>query len=332
MKRFCLICGISILLVGLWFLGLALAPQTVSAAQVEQQQGNIPRGGALFDRWTAVLGVQPPAGNMPIWSRQVTNTRSGADTWRCVSCHGWDYQGKDGAYRSGSFFTGFPGLLDASQKLSISEIVAQLKGARDPGHDFSKYLNEQNLTDLATFIKAGVIDDNKFIDKVTIKIIGGDESHGKQLYDKSCASCHGADGATLKFKFEGLSNATLGTLAALDPWRFLHKTRFGTPGTPMTIGFDLGWQPQDGRDVLLYTQTFPTGLEKATSQPVSPVDTSPANPKGGPAQDWLSGLLTVLGAMTASFGFAILLGVFLVGIIFLVVWVIRGSKTPDGKE
>jgi mono/diheme cytochrome c family protein len=287
---------------------------------------SVPRGGALYDKWYAVLGSAPPTGNMPLWGNQTTNTASGEDTWRCVTCHGWDYQGKDGAYRSGSNFTVFPGLYQIANQRSFDEILAALKGGANPQHDFSKYMDDASLNDLANFVDTALIDDNQYIDKRTLEVIGGDATGGRLLYDKSCASCHGADGTTLKFRFEG-TDATLGTLAAKDPWRFLHKTRFGTPGTPMTIGFDLGWTAQEGRDVLRYAQTFPNGIIRPTQPPTLDEHEIKPNTKGGPANNFLSGLLTIFGAMTVGLGFNILIAAALVGIILLIVWILRGRKS-----
>ena len=73
-------------------------------------------GAQLYDKWYAVLGVPAPQGDMPIWSRQSTNTRSGAETWRCSECHGWDYAGNLGAYgnQTGSHYTGIAGILSST--------------------------------------------------------------------------------------------------------------------------------------------------------------------------------------------------------------------------
>lgn len=312
---------------------LALIPELLwgiyhpaEASPTVLQDDFIPRGAALYDKWYAVLGVEPPPGNMPLWSRQQTNTSSGADTWRCITCHGWDYQGKDGAYGSGSHYTGFPGVYQAAQIMTEDEIVAHLKGRRDPAHDYSAYLDEASLRDLAKFIKNGLIDDNQYIDLQTLSVKQGDKAHGQTLYDQECARCHGADGTQIKFRFEGM-DAYLGTLAKLDPWRFLHKTRFGTPGTEMVIGYELGWTPQDGRDVLLYAQTLPTGLEMPSEvPPMSERPQEQVQQPGGPAQNLITGILTALGAMATSLGFAVLLGAALVGIMLLMVWLIRGRK------
>lgn len=315
---------ISLLMV-LPFLGAALIFWTVSADSSPEQQPEIPEGGALYDNWYAEIGVEPPAGNMPIWSRQSTNTRSGPDTWRCVSCHGWDYQGKDGAYRAGSSYTGFPNIFEAIQTLSEEEIVSILKGGKDEEHDFSPYLNDEHLASLAVFLKHALIDDNLYIDPRTLDVISGDYDNGRVYYEEVCASCHGEDGNKILFRFEGM-NAGLAQLAALDPWRFLHKTRFGTPGTPMPIGYDLGWTAQEGRDVLFYMQMLAAVREGAAPPVMDERLVTPQPQPGGPARNMFTGILTALGAMAAGLGFNILVGGVLIGIILLVVWLIRGQR------
>ncbi|HEY9075953.1 MAG TPA: c-type cytochrome [Anaerolineaceae bacterium] len=326
MKRNGLIWLFSIIIIAALSLVVAIQPaQATSPGQT--QKTSLPRGAALYDDWAAVVGKNPPAGNMPLWGTQKTNTRSGADTYRCVSCHGWDYAGKDGAYRPGtSFYTGFPGISTATRSAKPEEIVALLKGSKNKDHNFSAWIDDSSLLDLAEFIKNGVIDDREYIDPVTLEVKGGSAANGKTLYDKSCASCHGSDGKKLPFRFEG-RDAYLGDLADLDPWRFLHKTRFGTPGTKMVIGYDLGWTAQEGRDVLLYAQSLPGRLERAAAPPVlEGRNITPEASRGGPASSVWTGILTALGAIATGLGFALLVGGVLVGIIFVIVWVIRGRN------
>jgi thiosulfate dehydrogenase len=105
------------------------------------------------------IGSGCSEGDQALWSTQSTNKRSGADTWRCKECHGWDYKGADGAYGSGSHATGFVGVF-ASKDKPASEIVAALKGSTNPGHDFSAYLDEASLNDLAVFITQALIDEH----------------------------------------------------------------------------------------------------------------------------------------------------------------------------
>ena len=323
MKRWSWISGMIIFLVLiLFFINIGLA----GASEQEQTKSILRLGGELYDNWFESLEIIPPAGNMPIWSRQTTNITSGPDTWRCVACHGWDYQGKDGAYRAGSNFTGFPGILQARIK-DPQVILDQLTGKIDPEHDYSKWMDTSSLNALVEFITQGVVDDDQFIDPVLYEVIDGNAEAGKRLYDGLCAKCHGADGGMIQFRFEGLGT-TLGTLAVLDPWRFLHKTRYGTPGTEMgkVVGVEQQWTPQQGRDVLLYAQSLPTGLIKATPAVSGEEGGSTPDPVGGPDQNWLIRLLTAMGSIANSLGYILLAGVALIGISLLVIWAIRGGR------
>jgi len=301
------------------FIALLLAGVIVAGARGFQAPASddITSGALLYDKWYAALGQPAPAGNMPLWSAQATNTRSGPDTWRCAECHGWDYKGKDGAYGSGSHYTGFPGVLN-----STADVVAALKGASDPGHDFSAYLDDASLNQLAAFIKNGLIDDSQYIDTITLKTKGGDPAKGKTLYDGNCAVCHGADGAKIIFRTEGI-NETLGAVANRDPYRFLHRTRFGVAGTEMPIGRDLGWTPKDGVDVLAYVQTLSTGSEQ---QPGNVGEGSGASPQVGGPTGVAGGILTGLLAFLGTFGVSafFLFGLVVLG--FLVVWALRKRK------
>ncbi len=287
-------------------------------------QDDIIQGAILYDNWFAAQGVDAPPGDMPIWARQSTNTRSGPDTWRCVECHGWDYRGALGAYGSGSHYTGFPDVTLLTEQMTEADIVAHLKGENDPAHDFSAYLDETSMRQLAAFLKYGLIDDSLYIDTVSLKVIGGDVEHGKSLYENVCAACHGTDGTKIVFRTEGV-NEYLGTVAFRDPWRFLHRTRFGTAGTEMPVGAALGWSAADGRDVLAYAQTLPTGLEEPSPAPAVE-QSEPAQQVGGPATNWWTGILTGLGSFLGAVGYALVFigGFVLIG--FIVVIILRRRK------
>jgi mono/diheme cytochrome c family protein len=310
---------IFILAAAVLFLGIGAA--SVRTAQPVQP---LTTGAQLYDNWYAALKTTPPAGNMPIWERQTTNTRSGPGTWRCAECHGWDYKGSEGAYGAGSHYTGFPNVLKLSAGLTTDEIVAHLKGSKDPSHDFSKYLNAENLQKLALFLKEGLVDDGALIDSATLKAKSGDSAHGKQLFESTCAACHGADGKTIVFRTEGI-NEYLGSVANRDPYRFLHRTRFGVAGTEMPVGRELGWKDSDGVDLLAYAQSLPTGQETMPqSNAGEGSDPSPklGGPQGGLAGGMLAGLAAVFGMVGGSLLF--LLGLLVLGM--LVVWALRRQK------
>ncbi|MFQ5593745.1 MAG: c-type cytochrome [Anaerolineae bacterium] len=237
---------------------------------VAAQGGNVSRGARLYDKWWDELGVDVPAGDQPLWATQSSNTRSGKDTWRCKECHGWDYMGKDGAYSSGSHMTGFTGVYSAAQSKSVDDLVAALKGGTNADHDFSSYMDDAALTDLATFMKEGPVDDREYIDYSTKAPKNADKDHGKQLYDGLCAACHGPDGNKINFHSPE-DPEYVGTVAAGNPWEFLHKARFGQPASdpPMPVTIDLGWSVQDAVDVLAYARTFPTGGEAPAAMPTT---------------------------------------------------------------
>jgi thiosulfate dehydrogenase len=290
------------------------------AGGIQGSQSDLVTGAQLYDKWYAVLGAPAPQGDMPIWSRQSTNTRSGAETWRCVECHGWDYKGVTGAYASGSHQTGFPSLILTTANMTEEEIVAHLKGENDRAHDFSNYLDENAMRQLAVFFKEGLVDDSEYIDSISLKVINGDLGHGDELYNSTCAECHGEDGATLVFRTEGVDE-TLGDVANRDPFRFLHRTRFGVAGTDMPVGYDLGWTPADGRDVLMYAQTLARG--KAPGEITGAGEGSGQGQSvGGPANLW-TGILSGIGVFLATVGSGLLFIIVLVLIGAVIVIVLR---------
>lgn len=215
---------------------------------------NVAVGGRLYDKWWAVAeGASEPTEDQALWDTQSTNTRSGSTTWRCKECHGWDYEGVEGAYSSGSHKTGFIGVLDASS-MSVAEIVAILSGGENADHDFSTALGDDDLAALADFIaEGGVVDVSGYINSDKT-ITGADTDNGQALYDASCAVCHGSDGLSLDFG----GGDGVGTLANGNPQETLHKIRFGHPGSSMPSGVGNGWSLQESIDVLAYSQTLPT--------------------------------------------------------------------------
>jgi mono/diheme cytochrome c family protein len=224
------------------------------AQTLPTEPNNLVVGGQLYDKWwNAAADATEPTEDQALWATQSTNTRSGSTTWRCKECHGWDYEGVEGAYSSGSHKTGFIGVLDASSK-SVAEIVAILSGGDNADHDFSTVLGDDDLAALADFLaEGGVVDVGGYINSDKT-ISGADTDNGNTLYDASCAVCHGSDGLSLDFG----GGDGVGTLANDNPQETLHKIRFGHPGSAMPSSVGNGWTLQESIDVLAYSQTLPT--------------------------------------------------------------------------
>lgn len=209
--------------------------------------------GRLYDKWWTEIDIDKPTDDNPLWSLQSTNTRSGSDTWRCKECHGWDYRGKDGAYSSGSHYTGFTGIFEAGS-LSREQIVGIISGDINPGHDF-RVLGDEHVGHIVDFVQWGMIDNAQYIDYKSKKPIGADVEHGEELYESTCTKCHGNDGKKINFGDEE-EPEYLGTLATGNPWETLHKIRFGQPGTSMPAGIVLDRSTQEAVDILGYTQNL----------------------------------------------------------------------------
>lgn len=86
--------------------------------------------------------------------------------------------------------------------------------------------------------------------------VSGDPAHGRELFNGTCAACHGVDGKAINFH-DAEEPEYVGTVASENPWEFFHKASFGQPGAPMPVGRALGWTMQDIADVLSYAQTLP---------------------------------------------------------------------------
>lgn len=227
------------------------------------------RGGRLYDNWFVILDVLPPEGDHPLWQTQDSNLRSGTVTWRCSTCHGWDYKGADGAYGLNSAeYTGFPGVLNMVGTTNL-EILAWLNGSNNPDHDFSELMNPGAFIDLIAFLRTKQVDVALIIDYQDKSALGR-PADGRELFDESCALCHGEDGSALNFN-TAQNPIFIGDVALDNPWKFVHRVRFGSLLTT-DHSFELtGWSLPKIADTLAYSQKLPPGNPLA-GQPVLIVD------------------------------------------------------------
>ncbi len=212
------------------------------------------RGGLLYDRWWAVNGATPPTGDHPLYP--AAGLQSGSATFRCKECHGWDYAGVDGAYGSGPHFTGIGGVLDTT--LGPQELFDLLKSDdyAHGGHNLDAFgMSDRDLWDVVRMTLEKTVDTTTVID-ANGTFLGDASIWGPDRYIRVCASCHGTDGQAINFGTDA-DPEYIGTLADANPWEFLHKMRFGHPGTPMPSLELLRWDLQAAADIGAYAQTLP---------------------------------------------------------------------------
>ncbi len=195
---------------------LAFGSATVAA----ETESSMARGGKLYDRWYKVLDVDKPDASHPLYPADAGYADDPGSNWRCKECHGWDYQGKDGAYAEGKHASGIAGIGGAAGK-PVEEIVALLKG----DHGYGDKLGDADLADLANFVSMGQVDMDMYIDRAS-KAPKGDAERGAAYFNTVCANCHGTDG-------KQPDDMTPFGAQMSNPWEVMHKILNGQPDENM---------------------------------------------------------------------------------------------------
>ena len=176
-------------------------------------------GGKLYDDIWTVTELPPPEGANPGYPENPDV--SARDTWRCVSCHGWDYRGSAGERGSA-----IPGItapdLTALQGEDPLRIVERI---RAPDHPFpAADLPELGLDLLAAFLSGG--------QRKVGDYAGGNPAYGQEIFEGACINCHQIDG--LRFlRGEPGDKSSLGWLVRNRPEQSLHKIMNGVPAAEM---------------------------------------------------------------------------------------------------
>ncbi|MGB7293298.1 MAG: c-type cytochrome [Thermodesulfobacteriota bacterium] len=276
-------------------------------------RADLVRGGLLYDKYWGVTGGEEPTDTNPTYP-SATNAevfppdgRMGSQTWRCKECHGWDYLGDDGLYAfPNSHWTDIGGLLQVADSFRLLDSgyndlaqFAQENGELTPEElfDIIKFgipglmtgyedqLSDDDIWDLVRFLKLGLIDDRDLVVYDTEGLIDViepvDLANGASRFNSVCALCHGMDGEGLEaFGTEGVS---LHDLVEENPVEFIHKVRFGNPGTAMPSSINNGWTNDDVKDVVAYAAEvlpnppMPTPTPTPTASPTPTPTAAPLN-------------------------------------------------------
>ncbi len=218
------------------------------------------RGGGLYDAFWTTTGVVAPTNNHPLWASRpdlISDKSKGSTTWRCKECHGFDYQGVNGQYATGTHRTGIRGIFGTTK--TDAELADLIKN----NHSYGTVISDAEIDNLVQFIRQGQVNTTRYID--TNGVAKGDVVRGKALYlmgigvNPGCAACHATDGLGKPPDFPTFADFP-GFKSHKDVWEFQHKVRFGAKGktpTPMAGTLSGGDSFQDVADVVAYCQTLP---------------------------------------------------------------------------
>jgi cytochrome c553 len=197
-------------------------------------------GGKLYDNAWTILDQRPPEGRNPALADMSSiPTR---ETWRCVTCHGWDYSGVE---INGTRFPGLRDLVDSNPDLIKQRILAA-------EHPFpANELPDLSVDLLAIFISNGQYRRADFIDEAGNAL--GNPEFGRDVFEGACISCHQLDGRRF-LRGERGDRSSLGWVARNRPTQALHKIVNGVPAAEM---LSLRFLPDEQiADVLAYLQTL----------------------------------------------------------------------------
>lgn len=220
---------------------------------VESEAWLLAAGGRIYDKWWEALDRDPPEGTNPTYPTDVNQKQSGSGTWRCKECHGWDYRGAEGIYRSGSHYSGIAGI-DGAVGQPV-ELISRI--LRDENHPYSEeMINNEEMLRVAAFVSRGQVDMRTFINLETRTMLKGvgNTDRGRAIFQTTCAACHGFDGAAMDWGDED-GPSYVGTEAIGLPDEVFHKIFNAHPGVAMINlrAFSL----QDSIDALAYAATLP---------------------------------------------------------------------------
>lgn len=222
-----------------WTIALALLAGLVTGSATVAQtslslplEASIARGARLYENWAAESTAREQVFPNPEFTTKDVRVEP-AETWRCVTCHGWDYKGANG----------FKGIRDR-QGANASIIVALLK--KKP-HNLEDLLHEGDVVDLANFVARGQTDLTPLLEAAR-KHKGGKNS--ENIFATTCANCHGMDGSLQR------TIPPLGDTARKQPAKVLHVVLNGHAGGNMPALRAFGETMAAG--MLAYVQSLPS--------------------------------------------------------------------------
>ena len=196
-------------------------------------EASIARGARLYENWYLETGTREEPLPNPAFKTQQARIEP-ADTWLCVTCHGWDYKGANGTVGIRDRFGDKP--------------AAIIEALKKTPHRYGELLHEGDLVDLAAFVTRGQVDAAPLVESAR-QLKAGAASF-QNVFATTCANCHGMDGALKR------SVPQLGETARKEPAKVIHVVLNGHAGGDMPALRAFGTSFAAG--MLAYAQTLPT--------------------------------------------------------------------------
>jgi mono/diheme cytochrome c family protein len=215
------------------------------------QQDIADKGACIYSAFDKVLNTNYISVHNPLWPSSLTSKISSVKSWRCSTCHGWNYQGM---VTYGDEIVNFPGLENVSE-LTDAEILGWLDGTKNSDHDFSKYLTIESGSQLLSFFR-----DERFLKWAATNeveaIESGNVSDGEEIYKQYCFECHGPQGA--KVNFGSISKPRfLGDIMSTNGARIIHHLEFGSVSHEELFDREINLGDEDLLDLAKYLGQMP---------------------------------------------------------------------------
>lgn len=181
-------------------------------------------GGNIYDDPWSVLELEPPKERNPGFPNTTVPAK---ETWRCVSCHGWDYLGKEG--ERGRIISG----LEAPSLAHLRGVdpAVVIEKLFVPAHPFpAEIFTDLALMVLGAFISEGQYARNAILDEKGWAV--GNAFAGRDIFEGACINCHQLDGRAF-LQGEIGDRSSLGWISRNRPEQALHKILNGVPVADM---------------------------------------------------------------------------------------------------
>ena len=179
-------------------------------------------GGKLYDDFWTILDELPPEDRNPALSGALSVSRR--DTWRCVTCHGWDYSGADDRGQGSS-----PGLTAARRRRPGGREEASSAIRRIPSRPTR--LTDTAMDILALFVTQGQYDAQRLHqrDAASPSAIRNSAATSSKAPASPAISLTGAR----YLKGEKGDRSSLGWVSRNRPEQAIHKILNGVPAAEM---------------------------------------------------------------------------------------------------